>query len=72
MSSNIRDGLSYSGDLPPPPPAKTRSQRSPGSSQMQQGMAYNNDPRPGPEAITGSQRTQTLSAQGLSYTNTNN
>ncbi|MCI42811.1 hypothetical protein A2U01_0064048 [Trifolium medium] len=46
MSSNIRDGLSYSG-TPPPPPAPARSQRSPaGSSQMQQGMAYNNDPRP--------------------------
>ncbi|MCH80349.1 hypothetical protein A2U01_0001116 [Trifolium medium] len=69
MSSNIRDGLSYSGTPPPPPPA--RSQRSPaGSSQMQQGMAYNNDLRP--EGKTGSQKTQTLSAEGLSYSNTNN
>jgi hypothetical protein len=69
MQQGIRDGLSYSRNPPPPPPSK--SQRCPISSQMQQGMAYNNDP-PRPEAITGSQRTQTLSAQGLSYSNTNN
>jgi hypothetical protein len=69
MKSNIRDSMSYSGN--PPPPLPSRSQRCPNSSQMQQGMSYNNDP-PRPEAITGSQRTQTLSAQGLSYSNTNN
>ncbi|GAU42697.1 hypothetical protein TSUD_302070 [Trifolium subterraneum] len=69
MSSNIRDGLSYSGNPPPPPPTNSRSQRSPGLSQMQQGMAYNNGLHL--EAKTGSQRNQT-SAQGLSYSNTNN
>lgn len=68
MSTNIRDGLGYS-DPPPPPAANTNSQTSPGSTQIQQGMAYTNDPPP--EANNSSQRSQTISADGLSCSNTN-
>ncbi|CAJ2637722.1 hypothetical protein L195_g057363 [Trifolium pratense] len=70
MSTNyIRDGLGYSDPPPsPPPPANTGSQTSPGSTQMQQGMSYTNEPPP--EANNSSQRSQTLSADGLSYSNT--
>jgi hypothetical protein len=67
MSTNIRDGLGYSD--PPPPVANTNSQTSPASTQIQQGMAYTNDPPP--EANNSSQRSQTISSEGLSYSNTN-
>ncbi|WJX28123.1 hypothetical protein P8452_16877 [Trifolium repens] len=53
-------------DPPPPPAANTNSQTSPGSTQIQQGMAYTNDPPR--EANNSSQRSQTISAEGLSYT----
>ncbi|WJX28118.1 hypothetical protein P8452_16873 [Trifolium repens] len=68
MSTNIRDGLGYS-DPPPPPAANTNSQTSPGSTQIQQGMAYTKGPPP--EENNSSQRIQTISAEGLSYSNTN-